>query len=85
MSPLLAHLHGPVFGAVLIAIIVWSLIFKGIALWNAARNHQKRWFIVLLILNTLGILEIIYLIWFRANRAGSTPSLFNEVTPADHG
>ena len=83
-NPFPSLAHPSPFGVLLIAAVVWSLIFKGIALWHAARNHQKRWFIVLLILNTVGILEIVYLIWFRKDRAGTTPSLFNEVAPADH-
>lgn len=42
-------------------IIIWSLVWKGIALWKSARNGQYIWFIVLLVINTLGILEIIYI------------------------
>ena len=45
--------------------LVWTIILKGFALWYAARGHQKWWFIALLLVNTLGILEIVYLIWFR--------------------
>ncbi len=48
----------------LLLLVIWSLIWKGIALWKSARNTQKAWFVVMLILNTVGILEIIYLIWF---------------------
>lgn len=46
-------------------LIFWSIIWKGIALWHSARNKQLIWYIVLLIVNTLGILEIIYLSFFR--------------------
>ena len=49
-------------------VLVWSFIWKGLALWNSARNHQKAWFVILLIVNTLGILEIIYLLFFRKNQ-----------------
>lgn len=49
----------------LFLVAIWTIIIKGYALWHAARNGQKWWFIALLIINTLGILEIIYLIWFR--------------------
>jgi len=48
-------------------IAVWSLIWKGIALWKAARLASKPWFIALLLLNTAGILEIIY-IFFVARK-----------------
>jgi hypothetical protein len=50
------------------ALAIWSLVWKGFALWHAARNHQRVWYIALLILNTLGILEIIYLLFFRKNK-----------------
>jgi len=43
------------------ALVVWSLIWKGFALWKSAELRQKYWFIALLILNTFGILEIIYI------------------------
>lgn len=49
-------------------IIIWSIIWKGIALWHAARNKQLAWFVVLLIVNTIGLLEIIYLIFFRKDK-----------------
>lgn len=62
-----------------IALIMVALALKGFALWHAARNSQKYWFIGLLVINTLGILEIVYILWFRKDRsAGSTQSLFSS-------
>jgi hypothetical protein len=49
-------------------VIFWSLMWKGLALWRSARLQQRNWFIVLLILNTLGLLEIIYLFRFAKHR-----------------
>jgi hypothetical protein len=49
---------------IFILLILWSFVWKGIALWKAARNSSKPWFVVLLILNTLGILEILYIFVF---------------------
>jgi len=49
----------------LIIAALWTVAIKGYALWHAARNSQKWWFVALLFINTLGILEVIYLIWFR--------------------
>jgi hypothetical protein len=42
-------------------VIVWSLIWKGLALWHAAQRKDVWWFIAFLVINTAGILEIIYL------------------------
>ena len=52
-------------------IIVWSLPWKGVALWKAARNRQLVWFIVLFVVNTLAILEIIYIFAFSKKKANS--------------
>ncbi|HWA52471.1 MAG TPA: DUF5652 family protein [Patescibacteria group bacterium] len=42
-----------------------DLVFKAMALWKAARNSQKIWFVVLLIVNSIGILPVIYLLFFQ--------------------
>jgi methionyl-tRNA synthetase len=70
---------GPQFMPALLPFIaviaVWTIIIKGYALWHAARNSQKWWFIALLVINTVGILEIIYLVWFRPSSHTSTPAV----------
>lgn len=43
-------------------LFVWELVWKLIALWKAGRNNQLAWFIVIALVNTVGILPIIYLI-----------------------
>jgi len=45
----------------IIAAILWTLVWKGLALWRSAELKQKYWFVALLVVNTLGILEIIYI------------------------
>jgi methionyl-tRNA synthetase len=42
-------------------IMAWALVWKGWALWKSAQRGQNYWFIVLLIVNTIGILDIIYI------------------------
>lgn len=49
------------FSLFFIIAVLWSLVWKGLALWHAARRKEKPWFIALLLINTLGILEIVYL------------------------
>jgi len=52
-------------GVFLIVVIgVWSLVWKGLALWKSAGKGQKVWFVVLLVFNTIGILEILYIYIF---------------------
>ncbi len=45
----------------LIILCVWSMVWKGIALWKSAKNKDLAWFIIMFIINTAGILEIIYI------------------------
>ena len=47
--------------AILVASSVWTMIWKGIALWKAARLSHKGWFVALLVVNTVGLLEMLYI------------------------
>jgi len=49
-------------------LMLWSLPWKGFALWKAARNKHVIWFIVLFILNDLAILEILYIFIFSKKK-----------------
>jgi len=49
-------------------LLVWSIAWKGFALWNAAKNSQKNWFIAILVVNAIGILEIVYLFGFAKKK-----------------
>ncbi len=48
----------------LLIVAIWSGVWKLLALWKSARKNSPAWFIVLGIVNTLGILEILYLFVF---------------------
>lgn len=52
----------------LFAVFIWSLLWKGLALWRAVRNEQRNWFIALLVVNSIGILEIAYLFGFAKKK-----------------
>ncbi len=52
------------FFGVMIIIVVWTIPWKIVALWKAARQGQGVWFVVLLLLNTVAILEILYIFVF---------------------
>lgn len=49
---------------ILVLVSVWSIIWKALALWKAARQGSKGWYVALLLINTVGILEILYLYVF---------------------
>lgn len=50
---------------VLAILFVWEAVWKLIALWKAGKNRQLAWFIAMAVLNTVGILEIVYILFFQ--------------------
>lgn len=58
---------------IFIIIILWILPWKGVALWKAAKKSETGWFIAILILNTLAILEIIYIFYFSKKQIREDP------------
>jgi uncharacterized membrane protein len=62
---------GTLFGISLLTIIIIAfliVLIKGFALWRAAQNKSKGWFWVLMFVNTLGILDLLYLLIFSRRR-----------------
>ena len=57
-------IFSPLLLAFVIPLAIWSVAWKGIALWTAARRDDRNWFVALLVINTAGILEIVYLYAF---------------------
>jgi hypothetical protein len=53
---------GGLLGIIIGILLLVSIVLKGYSLWYAAKRDQKWWFVILLIVNTIGILEIIYLL-----------------------
>ncbi len=41
--------------------MIWSMIWKGIALWRAGGKKDLVWFVIMFVVNTVGILEILYI------------------------
>jgi hypothetical protein len=52
----------------LIPILLWTLFWKGCALWMAVKSNKKIWFVLLLMLNTAGILEIIFIFFVEKKK-----------------
>ena len=53
----------------IIPLIIWSAVWKLIALWKAARNRQLVWFICLAIFNTAGVLPILYIYYYQRDKS----------------
>jgi len=86
-NDLAAQLGWPVWA--IAVLIIWTLIWKGLALWKSARLIQPIWFIILLVVNTAGILEILYIFFFsnikftkpkrgKKSKLDKVPNLFEK-------
>ena len=65
----LVNSMSPVWMSLLVLLFVaWTLPWKGVALWKSARNGHTVWFVALLLVNTLAILEIIYIFGFSKKK-----------------
>ena len=53
---------------------IWVMVWKGLALWRAAEHQARGWFIIILVVNTLGLLEIIYLFFVTKPKQPEIPS-----------
>tara|TARA_B100001750_G_scaffold93609_1_gene73831 strand:- start:1678 stop:1932 length:255 start_codon:yes stop_codon:yes gene_type:complete len=55
------ELNPGIFSILVIVLGVWEAIWTLLGLWFAARQNQKIWFLLMGILQVVGIIEIIYL------------------------
>ena len=61
----LLHEYLPWIITGIIVLAIWDSVWKLIALWKSARNNHLAWFICIAIINTLGILPIVYIMLNR--------------------
>jgi len=59
------NFDNPLLAFFVFLLVIWTFIWKGMALWHSARNNQINWFMLFLLINTMGILPIIYLKFFQ--------------------
>lgn len=46
-------------------LLVWTIFWKGFALWRSAGKKQIVWFVLILVVNTMGLLEIAYVFYLN--------------------
>jgi hypothetical protein len=56
---------------IILSLLVWEMAWKGLALWRAGRNNQPGWFIALLVINSAGLLPMVYL-WLSGRQNSSS-------------
>ena len=67
--------HPVNFLVLLVLLSVWELVWKGFGLWHSAQNKQKGWYIAILLLTefTVGLLPVVYLLWFKPKQKREAP------------
>ena len=50
---------------IIIILAIWEGVWKLIAMWKAGRNNHLAWFICIALINTAGILPIVYILMHR--------------------
>ena len=61
-------------------VLLWVLFWKGCALWIAAKREEGWWFAAILVLNTVGILEIIYIFFVAKKKWSDIKEIFTKKT-----
>lgn len=61
---------------VFVIAMLWTLPWKGYALWTASKMGHRRWFIALIILNTFAILDIFYIFYIAKKTPGDLTKAF---------
>ena len=46
---------------IIIILVLWEIYWKYKSLWIASKYNEKKWFFMILIFNTAGLLPIYYL------------------------
>ena len=78
MAVMIAFLQSDLGVSTLLLLALWTIPWKGVALWKSARLSHKRWFILLLIVNTIGILEIFYIFHIARNYSVKTEEIVGD-------
>lgn len=65
----------PAFIILIVILSIWDAVWKLIALWKSARNNHLAWFICIAIINSVGILPIVYILMHRNKPVESSKSI----------
>lgn len=52
----------------IMVLVIWEIVWKGLALWFASKNNQKIWYVAILLINSIGIIPLVYLVFFRKDK-----------------
>ena len=56
------------FFIIVVLLMLWTIPWKGYALWKAAQKKDKWWFIIILVINSVALLEAAYIFHFSERK-----------------
>ena len=62
-------------------ILIWTLVWKLSGMWKAAKKGSVFWFIILAVVNTIGILPILYIYVFSKMKLGKKKKVKEKKKP----
>lgn len=71
--------------AAIVLITLWSALWKMVALYTAGKKTHKGWFVAVFFINTVGVLEIIYLAFFSNTDVRATRRRSYRQSPRPSG
>ena len=67
----------------LMPIFVWDVTWRLLAMWRAVKENQKIWFVLFMIVNSVGLLPIIYLVFVAKEKFWVKKNQVVEVQEAE--
>ncbi len=64
--------------SILAVLTLWDVVWKAMAMWVVCKRESKLWFVILLVVNSVGILPIAYL-WYQ----GALPTRKKKVEDSE--
>lgn len=49
----------------LVLLVLADVILRGMGMWRAARKGRQWWFVAMLVINSVGILPVVYMLFFE--------------------
>lgn len=59
------NMFSPSLVGTITAVVLWEVVWKCLALWQAAKRDHKVLFVLLLVLNTAGVFPIGFLLYIK--------------------
>ncbi|HPS21448.1 MAG TPA: DUF5652 family protein [Candidatus Paceibacterota bacterium] len=67
---------------IMFLILLWTIPWKLFGLWTAVKKNHKIWFVLMVVFNTVGILEIIYIFFIAKKKWPEVKNSFvRAITP----